>query len=199
MARPKLNSSSEQQLKDAKDQFDSFDDQVKSMTLDNMNQAPKLETEQQTKLSQKELERSKDIYLKPEKSLGPGVNSKTGDREMFNEKFREEYNFAKEYVQFIAENNEIIGETIEIWTKPYPGTNLEFWKVPTNKPIWGPRYLAEQIKKRTYHRLVMDNRTAGYGEHGEFFGTMVAKNTIQRLDARPVSSRRSVFMGSNAF
>jgi len=65
-------------------------------------------------------------------------------------------NFQKEYVQFIAENKEIIGETIEIWTRPFGGMPAEFWKVPVNKPVWGPRYLAEQIK-RCYYLVIKTN------------------------------------------
>ena len=94
--------------------------------------------EPQTKISQSDIAKSKDVYLKPAKTIG--------SKERFNEKFREDYNFSKEYVQFIAENKECIGETTELWTKPYPGLPAEFWQVPSNKPVWGPRYLAERIK-----------------------------------------------------
>jgi len=31
--------------------------------------------------------------------------------------------------------------------KPFPGMPAEEWAIPTNKPINGPRYVAEQIKK----------------------------------------------------
>jgi hypothetical protein len=201
MARkPNVNSEQEIELDKIQKQFDAYDDQVKQMTLDRMNEAPKAEQEPQTKIAQADLAKSKDIYLKPDKTIGPGVNPKTGEREKFNEKFREEYNFSKEYVQFTAENKEIIGETIEMWTKPFPGTNCEFWKIPVNKPVWGPRYLAEQIKRCSYHRLTMQqNSIISADGMGQYYGQMVADQTINRLDAIPVSSRRSVFMGSTTF
>lgn len=187
--KPKVADS---ELNKLQSQFDKFEQEVKDLTVDRMNTAPKLETEPQTKLASSEIEKSKDIYLKPERVIS--------GRDKFNEKFRDEYNFQKEYVQFIAENNEIIGEAIEIWTKKFPGQPAEFWKVPVNKPVWGPRYLAEQIKKRVYHRLSMDQKQMSASDGmGSYYGTMVVDNVIQRLDARPVSTRKSVFMGANGF
>jgi len=192
--RAKIKTTEQQELDKLQNQFDKFDQNVKDLTVDNLNTAPKQEVEQQTKLGQKDIERSKDIYLKPLKSFGPGQNEK------FNEKFRDDYNFAKEYVQFIAENRMLIGEKIELWSKPFPGVNCDYWEVPVNKPVWGPRYLAEQIKKCHHHILSMsesNNVSLGSDGYGSYVGGMVAKSTIQRLDALPVSSRKSIFMGSS--
>jgi len=190
----KNKSSVEKELDKVEKQFESFDKNVKELTQDRMNMAPKLETEPQTQLSSKEIQKSKDIYLKPSKSIGCSLKDK------FNEDYRSQYNFDKEYVQFIAENNEIIGETIEIWTRPYGGMPAEFWEVPTNKPVWGPRYLAEQIKGCKYHRLIMkQNVGVGADGMGQYYGAMAADSTIQRLDARPATTRKSVFMGANSF
>jgi len=173
-------------------QFDKFDEEVKEMTLDRMNTAPKQETEEQTKLSSSQIEKSNQLYLKPKRTIS--------SREKFNERFREDYNFQKEYVNFIAENHEIIGESIEMWSKPFPGVNCEEWIVPTNKPVWAPRYVAEQIKSKSYHRLTMTNQVNSGDQQGtQYYGTMAVDTTIQRLDARPVSSRKSVFMGSGTF
>ncbi len=173
------------------DQFKKFDENVKELTLDRMNLTPRVETEPQVKLSSSEIEKSKDIYLKPLKSIG--------SPQKFNEKYREAYNFDKEYVQFIAENNEIKGDSIEIWTRPYGGMAAEYWVVPVGKPIWGPRYLAEQIKRKFYHRLTMQDRTTGSDGNAQYYGAMAVDTTIQRLDARPVSSKKSVFMGAVNF
>lgn len=186
--KPKVNSEGQKELDKAAENFQAFENSVKDLTLDRMNAAPKQEMEPRTNLSQKDLDKSPDFYLKPERMIG--------SREKFNEKWRSDYEFAKEYVQFIAEHNEIKGETIEIWTKAFPGAPAEFWKVPVGKPVWGPRYLAEQIKKKCYHRLQTDNRIISADGHGSYFGSMVVDTTIQRLDARPVSSRRSIFMGA---
>lgn len=184
------------ELQKAQDQLDAFDSQVKDLTLDRMNKTPAKEEEAQTKLSSREISAAKDIYLKPEKTISC--------RDKFNEKFREEYNFAKEYVQFIAEHKEIIGETLEIWTRRYGGIPAEFWKVPTNKPVWGPRYLAEQIKSCKYHRLTMQesysqNNYVGDSGMGAMYGKIIVDSTIQRLNAEPVSTRKSIFMGKEAF
>lgn len=186
------NSTSEQELDRAQAQFEAFDSQIKSMTMDRLNETPRQEYEPQTQMSSKQIERSKDVYLTPERSIA--------GRDRFNEDYRKEYEFKKELVHFTAENREIIGECIEIWTRPFGGMPAEFWKVPVNKPVWGPRYLAEQIKRKFYHRLVMqENRIVGSDGAGQYYGSLAADTTVQRLDAHPVSDRKTIFMGANSF
>lgn len=192
--KPNLsNQAAQREIDKAEKQFDEFDKQVKELTLDRMNEAKKEESEPQTKLSQKELDRSKDIYLKPLRTLS--------SREKFNEKYRDDYNFAKEYVQFIAEHKEIIGEKIEIWTKAFPGVPAEYWEVPTNKPVWGPRYLAEQIKGAKYHRLRTEDsiQLGSDGSGNRFHGGLIVDSVVQRLDAQPLGGKRSVFMNASGF
>lgn len=192
MARkPNVNSESEKELQKLTEQFDNFDNQVKEMTLDRMNMAPKKETEPQTLLSQRDIEKSKDIYLKPKRVIS--------SKEKFNERFREDYNFSKEYVKFVAENKEIIGESIDMWTKPFPGCPAEEWSIPVNKPVYGPRYLAEQIKRCSYHRLIMQERPTSADGMGQYYGTMAADQVVNRLDAHPVNERKSIFMGASSF
>lgn len=192
-SKPKLsNSQVQNELDKAEKQLEAFEENIKDLTLDRMNTAPLKEVEPQTKLSSKEIEKSKEIYLKPEKVIAA--------RDKFNEKFRENYNFSKEYVQFIAEHKEIIGESIEIWTRPFGGMPAEFWRVPVNKPVWGPRYLAEQIRRCCYHRLVMQqNSITNADGYGQYFGALAADTKIQRLTAEPVSTRKSIFMGASGF
>jgi hypothetical protein len=180
----------EKEIDQLQKQFDQFDSQVKELTLDRMNEAPKMELEPQTKMSSKESENAKRIYLKPERVIADG--------QKFNENYRSDWNFAKEYVQFIAENKEVIGESIEIWTHPFGGVGAEFWKVPVNRPVWGPRYLAEQIRRRVYHRLHMDERRqTSSNSEATFYGAMVVDSVIPRLTAEPVSDRKSVFIGQS--
>jgi hypothetical protein len=187
--KPKMLAPENQsQIEQAEKQFDQFKDSCDALTLDRMNAAPKQDLEPQTKLSQKDKDKLNDVYLKPSNwSRSP---------EKFNERFREEYNFAKEYVQFIAEHNELKGDTIELWTKPFPGVPAEFWKVPSNRPVWGPRYLAERLTKCQYHRLKTENKPTFTEGGNTFYGDMVVDTTINRIDARPVSSHRSIFMGA---
>jgi hypothetical protein len=187
--KPKINSEGEKELTKVAEQFDAFDANVKQLTLDRMNAAPKQDIEPQTKISQNDISKSKDIYLKPERTIGCS--------DKFNEKFRDAYNFDKEYVQFIAEHKEIIGEGIEIWTKPYAGVPAQYWRVPVNKMVWGPRFLAEQIKRKSYSRLVMQQSTGtGSDGIGQYYGALAVDTKIQRLDALPVSTRKSIFMGA---
>lgn len=186
------STSAQSELDKAEKQFEAFDQNIKELTMDRMNSAPKQELEPETKISSRELAKKNDIYLKPERTISC--------KDKFNEKFRTEYEHAKEYVQFIAYNKEITGETIDIWTRPFGGLPAEWWKVPTNKPVWAPRYLAEQIKRKSYHRLTMQqNVNTGADGMGQYYGAMAVDSTIQRLDAEPVSSRKSIFMGANSF
>lgn len=190
--KPKMsNSTAEKEIDKAEKQFKEFDDNVKEMTLDRMNKAPKADQDNEVRIAQKDLEKKKEIYLKPVKTIGC--------QEKFNEKWREDYNFRKEYVHFTAVNHEIIGEEIDLWTRPFPGMPAEEWKVPVNTPIWGPRYLAEQIKGCVYHRLKMQDKTTGGDNNMQFYGTVAVDTTVQRLDAIPVSSKKSVFMGASGF
>lgn len=188
--KPKPTSSlAEKELDKAEKQFEEFDANVRSLTLDRMNMAPNANQEPMTQLSQSELSKSKDVYLKPFRTVA--------SREKFNENYRKEYEYAKEYVNFIAENKMIIGEIIEMWTKPFAGMPAEEWKIPVNKPIWAPRYVAEQIKRARYHILSMRDTIASGADHmGQYFGSMAVDSTIQRLDAHPVGGSKSVFMGA---
>jgi hypothetical protein len=154
-----------------------------------MNESPVKSSEMQNPLAQSEIAKSKDIYLKPFRSIG--------SREKFNENYRKEYEYASEYVQFIAENKMIVGEIIEMWTKPFAGCPAQEWKVPVNKPVWAPRYVAEQIKRAKYHILSMrDTVTAGADQMGQYYGSMAVDSTIQRLDAHPIGGSKSIFMGA---
>ena len=193
--KPKAHSSlAEKELDKAEAQFNAQEEQIKSLTLDRMNEtAKKPDTDPNSQFVLKDGQKN-DSYLKPRRSIG--------SREKFNEKFRADYNFQSEYVNFEARNNEIAGEAIELWTKPFPGMPAQEWVVPVNKPIWAPRFLAEKIRKSSYHRLVMqaDGPVTAVGSVGESYqGQMVADQVIQRLDALPVSNKKSIFMGANNF
>jgi len=191
-SKPKVSSGAQKQLDKAEAEFKEFDSQIKEITRDRMSAVPVQDSEPQTNLSQNEIRNSKDIYLKPHKTIS--------SREKFNERFRDDYNFAKEYVQFIAEHKEIQGEDLDLWTKPFPGMPAEEWIVPVNKPVWGPRYLAEQIQRKSYNRLKMnENVQTSASAYGVMTGQLAVDTKVNRLDAYPVSNRRSVFMNDKGF
>lgn len=186
----KTFSNAEKEIDRLDTEFKKFDDEVKTLTLDRMNEtAKKPDLEPQTKIAQADLQDIKRVVLKPVTSIN--------NRDKFNERFRKDWEFKKEMVHFTAENREIIGEDIEMWTRPFGGVPAEFWRVPTNKPIWAPRYVAEGIKGCKYHRLTMkENHVTNSDGYGNYTGTMVADQVIQRLDAHPVHEKTSIFMGS---
>lgn len=189
MNKPKINSSGEKELTKVEGQIKEFNDSVNKLTVDAMNQAPLNLVEPQTNLSKNELQNAKEIYLKPHKSIG--------SREKFNEDYRKEYEEAKQYVHFIAENKEVIGEDIDLWTKPFAGMPAEWWKVPVNKPIHAPRYVAEQIKRCRYHKMVMRDAVTNGDGNVQYYGAMAVDSTEQRLDAHPVNETKSIFMSSS--
>ena len=187
--KPKLSVTGDKELDRLDSQFQKFDEEVKSMTHERMRNVPKQESDPQTKMSTREAQKYDAPWLKPERTISDG--------QKFNERFQQEYEHAAEYVRFVAENKEIIGESIEIWTHPYGGKPAEFWRVPVNKPVMGPRHLAEQIKRCTYHRLVMQETTMASDGYGKYYGSIAADTTIQRLDAHPVSERKTTFMSGS--
>ena len=89
--KPNVNSASEKELVRVEAQFDQFKEQLDSLELDRSNAHAK-ETAPQVLLSQEDIAKSKDIYLKPYRAIGSA--------EKFNEKYREDYNYAKEYTSF---------------------------------------------------------------------------------------------------
>lgn len=187
-AKPKIISDNEKEIESINTQVDAFDASIRSLNLDTLNKAPIEEREPQTKLSQQELENKGSLYLKPHRTIGC--------KDKFNEDYRKEWEFSKEYVQFIAENNMVIGETIDMWTKPFAGIPAEWWKIPVNKPVWAPRHVAEQIKRARHHSLIMkESGTTGSDHTGSYYGEMAVEKTVQRLDAKPVSNQKSIFMG----
>lgn len=186
-----VNSAMARELDKMEQTMDAFAKQANVLDVSQVHAAPKQEREMQVPMSDRQIAKTSDVYLKPTKSVP--------SKEKFNERFRDEYNFQKEYVQFIAENSEIKGDVSELWTKPFPGMPAEFWLVPPNKPVWAPRYVAEQIKRCSYRRLKMDQRPISADGMGTYFGEMVQDTIIQRLDARPITNRKSVFMGASGF
>lgn len=192
-SRPKVNSEGQKELNRVEEQFKKYEENIESLTQDRMNTAPVQETEEQTKLSQRELNQKPDIYLKP-------VNVIFAPGQKFNEKFREEYLYRKEYVCFIYEHEEMKGEVLEKWTRPYGGLPAEFWRVPANVPVWGPRYLAEEISQMRYHRLKMIDRPTSQDAMGQYTGELVVDTIVERAKARPFKKNKTnVYMGAGDF
>ena len=198
--KPKLKSGDAQREIDRVEaNIEATRDSISALSLDELNKAPKHEVEQQTRMSTRELQNAKQTYLKPLKTIY-AVDPKTGKRPQLNPKFEAARNFDSQQVCFTAENNMMIGQKIEIWTLPYGGMPAEYWEVPCNTPVWGPRYLAEQIKRKCYHIIEMNQQTmTGADGFGSYTGAVEVKKTVQRLDAHPVSQNKSIFMGAVNF
>lgn len=180
MTKPKQETSTEKELRKADEKFEEFKENISVSNDVGSYSAPESPPPE---VSEKERRNSKDTYLKPHRSFPPGADPKTGKKETFNEKFRKQYEEDKEYIQFIAENSEIRDETLDLWTKPYPGIEAEEWAVPVNRPVWGPKYLYKQIKRKFYRRMVSEDRPVSAEGGFTYTGCLVVKNIIHRLDA----------------
>lgn len=176
--KPKVNSKGDQELKRADEQFNKFEEQVKSLTHDEISKAKIVEMEPQTKLSTREIEKSDAPYIKPVRAIF--------STEKFNEAFRKERDDGWKYVKCIVENNEIQGERIEKWTKRWTGEPAHFWQIPVNKPIYLPKFLAEELQNCCYHRLVMEEASQSNNDGSSLTHSLVSKETRHRIDCRSV-------------
>ncbi len=187
MSKPKINAEGQKELERVDDQINQFTESMNKAVNDGRTLAIQ-ESEPQTKKSQQELKASGTIYLKPKRTVF--------SREKFNEKFRTEFNEKSQYVEFVAENKEVIGESIDFWTKPFPGIPAEEWIVPVNKTVSAPLYVKQRIQECGY-TIYRTSDTPVQSEGGiVYYGQMVAEERKQRLDAREVSKNTRVFIGN---
>jgi hypothetical protein len=187
MSKPKINAEGQKELDRIDGQINQFTESMHVAVQDGRTLAIQ-ESEPQTKKSQQELKKEGVIYLKPKRTVF--------SREKFNEKFRQQFNEKSTYVEFIAENKEVIGESIDFWTKPFPGIPAEEWIVPVNKTVSAPLYVKERIQDCGY-TIFRTSDTPVQSEGGVvYYGQMVAEERKQRLDAREVSKSTRISVGN---
>jgi len=184
MNKPRVNSDGQKELDKAQEKIDSFQEQAREFNpftgLTDIE-----ESEPQTKMSTREARNADAIYIKPIRSIQrPNFKSDRCDSRVYwDEKYREDRDRDWEYVRCIVENNEIIGEEVEVWTAKWACDPAHFWKVPVNKPVMIPRMLAEQLSKCHYHRLKMEDNS----EKMNYVNSkLVADHVVRRIDCRPV-------------
>lgn len=160
-------------------EFNAKQQQMSSLSQDEMNKAPIAETEHQTKLSKQEVKQYDAPEIKPSQTI-PGIGKRKPEQDNLRRR-------AWELVKVVAENCEVIGEKIELWHKaPFSGEPCTFWQIPVNKPIYIPRFLADHLMTRNYHRLVMQETPVENNQYGQVIGQMIASETRRRLDCRIV-------------
>lgn len=178
---PHVNCDGDKELRKVDEQISTLNDEIKSPDLSARAVLPEVQAEPQTRMSSREIKNSDAIYLKPLRSIS--------SKEKFNEKYRDAHTRGWEYVQCIVENKEIIGESVETWTKKFAGDPAHFWKVPTNKPVFIPRLLAEQLASCKYSRLKMqaDERQITTSDGvGTYIGALQYEETVKRIECTPV-------------
>lgn len=182
MVVPKVNSEGQKTLDRAVEKIDAFQEQAREFNpftgLQNIPQ-----TEQQTKISTREANQADAIWITPVRSIKRSTGGKDKATVHWDEKWQGQHDEDWKYVKCIVENNELIGEAIEVWTAKWGCDPAHFWKVPVNKPVMIPRLLAEQLSKCHYHRLKMEDGS----EKVNFVNSrFVADHVVRRIDARPV-------------
>lgn len=154
-------------------------EEMKNLTVDEINKAPLTEVEPQTKMSKEEVEHYDAPVIKPTRSFP--AHSKPSSKE------KKERERGWELVKCIAENVEIYGEKIEFWLNKYLGDPTHFWEIPVNKPIYLPRFVAEHLATRTYHRFKMVDRSGRSFMEGSSSGeeSLVVRETLARVTCKP--------------
>jgi hypothetical protein len=188
--RPRVNNEGQKELDKVESQIDKFSDSVSLASERNQN-LPFKETEPQTKLSQAEINASSNIYLKP-KRIFPS-------REKFNEKFRDEFNRQSQYVEFIAENHEVKGESIDLCIKKFPGMPVEEWIVPVNKNVSAPLYVKERIQQCGYTVFTTVDRSTGSEGGIVYYGQMVSEEVKSRLSVKEVVRKSRIYLPNKIF
>lgn len=185
MEKAKRPSLSESQLERAEKSFDSFNEEVKTLSGVQPFNPDEGATDPQTKMGREQFKKADAPYIKPTRYIS------CSSKERFNPEWQKLWDREKEYVKVIVENNEIIGESVELWHKNWPTQHAEFWQVPVNKPVYIPRGVATQITKCRYKRLKTVDRPidqvlaeASHGGGIGFTQGMVAAETTRRLDCR---------------
>lgn len=177
MKKPQLASGFAQKEVDRVDaEFKSTTDANANLTQDVLSKAPVKELVPDPFAPKRQLLSAEVPRIVPTFSRGPN-----GKKKPEQESLRKR---AWEYVKVVCSNMEVAGEQIEFWHKPpISGEDCNFWQVPVNRPVWIPRHVAEHIKSRKYHRLMMQEEiTVESSGYGEFKGKMVASHSLQRLD-----------------
>lgn len=188
--RPRVNAEGQKELDKAEGQVKNFTESLVTARQE-APMAPTREMEPQTKMSQQEMNNSSVMYLKPKRSFP--------SKEKFNEKYRDDYNRQREYVEFIVENNEVKGESIDFCIKKFPGMPVEEWVLPVNKPISAPRYVKERIEECGYTIFTTTDQRVGSEGGVVYYGQMVAEERKQRLTARDFTKKPRIFIGNNSF
>lgn len=191
--KPVLNSGfANKELDKTETYFDKVQDQLSDLTVDEMAKAPVEDLEPQTKLSKKELNKYDAPVISHCKCFIQPIPKNGYDKEKFDKLIAHD----EELVKVICENNEIIGEAIELWTGNYPGQICGFYKVPVNIPVWIPRKVAKRIRACRYHRIKMAQRPLhslqNEMDSGSVFSQPIESPTVtetkQRLDCRLVAN-----------
>lgn len=187
--KPHLDSGfGNKELDKVEKQFDAAEKDLAKLTVDEMRKAPLSLDPPQTKISKSEVEKYDAPVIRHCKSQMMPIPKTGYDKAKFEKLIAED----EELIKVVCENNEVIGEHIELWCGNYPGQILGFYKVPVNIPIWLPRKVARAIRRCKYHRVKMAQRPLhslqSEMDSGSVFSQPIESPTVtetkQRLDCR---------------
>ena len=163
--QPRLRSAeANKELDKVAGQFEKIEQGISAMAKEDITKIPRQESESQTKLSKKEIDRFDAPVIKYVKAFAPAKKSVLPD------KWKAQRDHDWELVKVICENKEIIGESIELWNHKWPGDLWTFWVIPTNTPVYIPRTVAKQIHECHYLRRVMKDKAETWFDEGVGLG-----------------------------
>lgn len=186
--KPRVNEDGQKELAKIEKSFDSLGESIRDINPLECK-APEPEFDPLTKLSKKQMEMATAPYIKPLRSQARPVNEKQGMKVHFNEKHRPLYEKDWEWLKVTVDNYEMIGSDVEMWTAEWGCDPAYFWVIPTNKPVYLPRFVARRLKKCRYHEMHMEGdpqqgaKPSGGDQFSKSYGVMEVRKTKQRLDA----------------
>lgn len=182
MNKPRLQSSeANREVERIDNQIKGIQEGIQKVASQDRASIPVAETEEQTKLSKKELTNYDAPVIKYVKAFA--------DKAKLPEKWRAERDHDWELIKVVCENCEIVGEMIEVTTHKWPGDPWAFWQIPVNTPVYIPRHVAKQIHDCHYIRYVQTDPNTDAVWFEEKTGIRGARpEKRNRLDCRLVGA-----------
>lgn len=204
---PKVNYEGQKELAKVDEAFEKVTEAIAS--CDSLD--PKVPVEQvdpYTKLSKRQMALADAQYVTPVKIVNRVEGGKHNAKNYFNEAHRPLYKKDWEWIKVVIENKESIGHPVEKWTAEWGCDPAMFWIIPTNRPVYIPRFVARSIKKCRYiqrtmesdeTKMISSDNSRDIPTEGavsgpclpgaEFYGTFKSAQYRQRLDANLYSEK----------
>jgi hypothetical protein len=116
-----------------------FEEAVRGMKEAGSRQEEQVDVELTAKISTKDKREDGILYLEPAIRIPTGGNK--------HPEMEKQRSYLYEWVKGVYENKLIGGEGIEFFLTGLPGDDYCLWKIPANRPVALPRYVAQHLSK----------------------------------------------------